>query len=192
MFAEDRINTGNRQGWIEVITGGMFSGKTEELIRRIKRAQLANQKIEVFKPKIDTRYSGIEVISHDANSIISIPVDTTVNIIVLSENAEVVGIDEAQFFDLALVDVCNELANKGKRVILAGLDMDYQGKPFGPMPDLLAIADYITKFHAICPRCGSLAQYTFRKTAEKKRLVLGEKDIYEPLCRRCFLKAQKR
>lgn len=186
MFTEDIINPSHRSGWIEIITGSMFSGKTEELIRRLKRAKLANQKVEIFKPKIDTRYSANEVISHDENAIVSTPVDTSVNILMLTTDADVVGIDEAQFFDNALADVCNELANRGLRVIAAGLDMDYLGKPFGPMPDLLAIAEYITKVHAICPRCGNLAQYTHRKTTDSKRVLLGEKDIYEPLCRKCY------
>jgi thymidine kinase len=190
MFTEDSINPGNRTGWIEVITGSMFSGKTEELIRRLKRAKIANQHIAIFKPKIDTRYSSNEVISHDENAIFSTPVEASENILSLSDEVQVVGIDEVQFFDNAIVDVCNTLANQGIRVIAAGLDMDFRGKPFGPMPDLLAVADYITKVHAICPQCGNLAQFTFRKVAENKQVLLGEKNIYEPLCRKCFQAAQ--
>lgn len=191
MFTEDNINPANRQGWIEVITGLMFSGKTEELIRRIKRAQLANQQVSIFKPLIDTRFSNDKVISHDENIVLSTSVGKAENILILSENSQVIGIDEAQFFDNALSFVCNSLANMGKRVIVAGLDMDYLGKPFGPMPELLAIADFITKVHAICLHCGNLAHYTHRKTTETKRVLLGEKDIYEPLCRKCFKMALK-
>jgi thymidine kinase len=190
MFTEDVINPQSRSGWIEVIAGSMFSGKTEELIRRLNRAKLANQRVEIFKPKIDTRYSIEEVVSHNENAIHSTPVDTSINILMLSSNVDVIGIDEAQFFDKELTKVCDELANQGTRVIVAGLDMDYKGRPFGPMPDLLATAEYITKVHAICMKCGNLAQYTHRKTHEDKRVVLGEMDIYEPLCRNCFIKAQ--
>jgi thymidine kinase len=192
MFTENVINPRNRSGWIEVIVGSMFSGKTEELIRRLRRAKLANQKVEIFKPQIDTRYSEQEVVSHDENAIRSTPVDSAVNILMLSGDVEVVGIDEAQFFDKGLIDVCNKLSNQGIRVIVAGLDMDYLGNPFGPIPDLLAIAEYITKVHAICVRCGNLAQYTHRKTSEEKRVVLGEKETYEPLCRKCFQIATKK
>ncbi|HBH47878.1 MAG TPA: thymidine kinase [Bacteroidales bacterium] len=192
MFTENVINPRNRSGWIEVIVGSMFSGKTEELIRRLRRAKLANQKVEIFKPQIDTRYSEQEVVSHDENAIRSTPVDSAVNILMLSGDVEVVGIDEAQFFDKGLIDVCNKLSNQGIRVIVAGLDMDYLGNPFGPIPDLLAIAEYITKVHAICVRCGNLAQYTHRKTTEEKRVVLGEKETYEPLCRKCFQIATKK
>lgn len=191
MFTENTINPGNRSGWIEVVAGSMFSGKTEELIRRLKRAKLANQKVEIFKPQIDTRYSVEEVVSHNENSIHSTPVDSAINILMLSTDVEVVGVDEAQFFDKGLVGVCNELANRGVRVIVAGLDMDYKAVPFGPMPDLLAIADYITKVHAICVKCGNLAQYTHRKTQEDKRVLLGETDTYEPLCRSCYKKENK-
>ncbi|MBN1118327.1 MAG: thymidine kinase [Bacteroidales bacterium] len=190
MFTEDIINPENRTGHIEVIAGSMFSGKTEELIRRLKRAKLANLKVEIFKPKVDTRYSQEEVVSHDENSIHSTPVDTSVNILMLTSNVDVIGIDEAQFFDKGLPDVCNKLAKQGVRVIVAGLDMDYLGKPFGPMPELLAVAEYITKVHAICMKCGNLAQYTHRKTTEEKRVLLGEKDIYEPLCRKCYIESQ--
>lgn len=186
MFTENTINPDNRSGWIEVIVGSMFSGKTEELLRRLKRAKFANQKIEIFKPIIDTRYSDVEVVSHDENAIHSTPVDTSVNILMLTSDVEVVGIDEAQFFDKSLAEVCNKLANRGIRVIVAGLDMDYLGKPFGPIPDLLSVAEYITKVHAICMKCGNLAQYTHRKTSDDKRVLLGETDIYEPLCRKCF------
>ena len=158
-FLERSIGSSKKSGFIEVIAGSMFSGKTEELIRRLKRAKIANQKVEIYKPIVDTRYSDREVVSHDANSIMSTPVPTASHILLLASNVEVVGIDEAQFFDEGLVDVCNELANRGIRVIIAGLDMDFRGKPFGPIPDLFAIADYVTKVHAICTRCGNLAQY---------------------------------
>jgi len=191
MFTEDSISPQQRSGWIEIITGSMFSGKTEELIRRLKRARIANQKVEVFKPKIDSRYSSLEVISHDENSVQSIVIDKSEEILLHTGNAEVIGIDEAQFFDKNLTEVCNKIANKGIRVIVAGLDMDYLGKSFGPIPDLLASAEYITKVHAVCVRCGNLAQYTHRKTSNSKRILLGEKNIYEPLCRRCFQLAQK-
>lgn len=168
----------------------MFSGKTEELIRRLKRARFANQKVEIFKPIIDTRYSVEEVVSHDSNVIKSTPVDSAGNILLLaSNNVDVVGIDEAQFFDKGLVSVCDELANQGIRVVVAGLDMDFRGKPFGPMPDLLAAAEYVTKVHAICLRCGNLAQYSYRKAADEKLVLLGEKDAYEPLCRVCYNEA---
>ena len=186
MFTENTINLGNRSGWIEVIAGSMFSGKTEELIRRLKRAKLAGQKVEIFKPRVDNRYSEEEVVSHDENTIRSSPVDSAINILMLTSNVDVVGVDEAQFFDRGLVEVCNKLADQGVRVIVAGLDMDYLAKPFGSMPDLLAVADYITKVHAICMKCGNLAQYTHRKTTEDKRVLLGEKDTYEPLCRKCY------
>ena len=164
----------------------MFSGKTEELIRRMKRAQFANQKVEIFKPMIDVRYSTSEVVSHDDNAIRSTPVESSGNILLLTGEVDVVGIDEAQFFDMHLVDVCKTLANKGIRVIIAGLDMDYLGKPFGPMPLLMAMAEYVTKVHAICVRCGDLAHHSHRLTANDKLVVLGEKDTYEPLCRHCF------
>lgn len=186
MFIENTINPDNRSGWIEVIAGSMFSGKTEELIRRLKRAKLSNQKVEIFKPIIDIRYSETHVVSHDETAIHSTPVENSANILMLSSGVDVVGIDEAQFFDKGLGEVCDKLANQGSRVIVAGLDMDYQGKPFGPMPGLLATAEYITKVHAICMKCGNVAQYTHRKTTDEKRVLLGETDIYEPLCRKCY------
>jgi thymidine kinase len=190
MFLENTVDKAKRQGWIEVITGSMFSGKTEELIRRLRRAKIARQKVEIFKPRIEIRYSEEEVVSHDENSIHSTPVDSAANIILLSSGVEVVGIDEAQFFDDGLIGVCNQLANSGTRVIVAGLDMDFRGIPFGPMPKLLAIAEYVTKVHAICVRCGSLAQFTHRISDEDKLIVLGETDIYEPLCRSCYTKSK--
>lgn len=191
MFLENPIRDTKRLGWIEVIAGSMFSGKTEELIRRLKRARFANLKVEIFKPVVDARYSEREVVSHDANIILSTPVQTASNILLLVNDVDVVGIDEAQFFDKGLVSVCNSLADKGIRVIVAGLDMDYKGRPFGPIPALFSIAEYITKVHAICMRCGNLAHYSYRKTDIDKLVVLGEKDNYEPLCRACYLKATK-
>lgn len=189
MFLENTVSKTSGGGWIEVITGSMFSGKTEELIRRLKRAKIARQKVEIFKPRIEIRYSEEEVVSHDDNAIQSTPVDSASNILLLASQVEVVGIDEAQFFDDGLVDVCNRLAYGGVRVIIAGLDMDYRGKPFGPIPKLLSIAEYVTKVHAICVRCGSLANYTHRLSEDDKLIVLGETDIYEPLCRGCYSKA---
>jgi len=189
MFPENSVQENINRGWIEVITGSMFSGKTEELIRRLKRARIAMQRVEIFKPKIDTRYDEEQVVSHDENAIVSTPVETAANILLMTSEVDVVGIDEAQFFDQGIIEVCNQLANSGIRVIVAGLDMDYRGVPFGPIPGLLAIAEYVTKVHAICMRCGSLAQYTFRKSEEDKLVLLGEKDEYEPLCRMCYLKA---
>lgn len=179
----------HRPGRIEVVCGSMFSGKTEELIRRLKRAEFARQKVEIFKPAMDTRYSEIEVVSHDRHSIMSTPVESSSSILLLSSDIEVVGIDEAQFFDEGLVGVCNELANKGVRVIVAGLDMDFKGVPFGPIPSLCAIADEVTKVHAICVRCGSLAYASHRLVANDKRVMLGEQSEYEPLCRECYRKA---
>lgn len=179
----------HRPGRIEVVCGSMFSGKTEELIRRMKRAKFAKQKVEIFKPAIDTRYSDIDVVSHDKHTITSTPVDSSSSILLLSSDIEVVGIDEAQFFDNGLVNVCNELANRGVRVIVAGLDMDFKGIPFGPMPALCAIADDVTKVHAICVKCGSLAYVSHRLIASDKRVVLGEHSEYEPLCRECYHKA---
>jgi thymidine kinase len=167
----------------------MFSGKTEELIRRMKRAKFAKQKVEIFKPALDTRYSDNDVVSHDQNAIPSTPVETSSSILLLSSDIEVVGIDEAQFLDMGLVDVCNELANRGVRVIIAGLDMDFRGVPFGPMPALCAIADDVTKVHAICVRCGNLAYVSHRLVQNEKRVLLGEKMEYEPLCRDCYRKA---
>jgi len=191
MFFENSINGEPRMGWIEVITGSMFSGKTEELIRRLKRAKIARQTVEIFKPLIDNRYSETEVVSHDENAIPSTPVSSSANILQLALKVDVVGIDEAQFFDLGLIEVCNTLADSGIRVIVAGLDMDYRGRPFGPIPGLMAIAEYVTKVHAICQKCGNLAQYSFRKSQDEKLVLLGEQDEYEPLCRKCYLKAFK-
>jgi len=168
----------------------MFSGKTEELIRRMKRAQFAKQKVEIFKPSIDVRYSEVEVVSHNHNAIISTPVESSASILLLAEDVEVVGIDEAQFFDPGIVDVCRELANRGIRVIVAGLDMDYKGTPFGPMPNLMAIADDVFKAHAICVHCGALANFSHRLVASSRQVLLGETEKYEPLCRECFEKAK--
>lgn len=178
----------SKKGWVEVICGSMFSGKTEELIRRLKRAQFANQRVEIFKPKLDVRYSAEDVVSHDANAIGSTPVDSAQNIMLMTSDVDVVGIDEAQFFDDGIVDVCQALADSGVRVIVAGLDMDYLGNPFGPMPKLMAKAEYVTKVHAICVRCGNLANHSHRLTKENKLVMLGEKDTYEPICRHCFNK----
>ena len=179
----------HRPGRIEVVCGSMFSGKTEELIRRMRRAQFAKQRVEIFKPAIDVRYSQEDVVSHDQKHIQSTPIDSSASILLLAENIEVVGIDEAQFFDDGIVDVCNQLANRGVRVIVAGLDMDYRGIPFGPMPALCAIADDVTKVHAICVKCGSLAYVSHRKVQNDKRVLLGETQEYEPLCRECYQKA---
>lgn len=179
----------HRPGRIEVICGSMFSGKTEELIRRMRRASFAKQRVEIFKPAMDTRYSEENVVSHDQHAIQSTPVDSSSSILLLSSDADVVGIDEAQFFDDGLVKVCNELANKGVRVIIAGLDMDFQGRPFGPIPGLCAIADEVTKVHAICVKCGALAYISHRLVQNDKRVLLGEKLTYEPLCRECYQKA---
>lgn len=187
MFIEPHIK-GEKRGWIEVICGSMFSGKTEELIRRMKRAQIANLQTKIFKPAIDNRYDEINVVSHDENAIISQPVQHSHNILLLARNVDVIGIDEAQFFDDSIVSVCEQLALNGTRVIIAGLDMDYLGKPFGPVPQLLAIADYITKLHAICVHCGNIASISYRKTKQSGQVVIGELDIYEPRCRVCYLK----
>ncbi|MGL4520211.1 MAG: thymidine kinase [Phocaeicola sp.] len=189
IFSEDRIHETHRRGRIEVICGSMFSGKTEELIRRMKRAKFARQQVEIFKPAIDTRYSSEEVVSHDKNAITSTPIDTSANILLLSSDIDVVGIDEAQFLDEGLIDVCNQLADNGVRVIVAGLDMDFKRVPFGPIPGLCAIADEVTKVHAICIRCGSLAYASHRTAKSDKRVLLGEKTAYEPLCRECYKKA---
>lgn len=178
-----------RQGRIEVVCGSMFSGKTEELIRRLRRAQFAKQRVEIFKPAIDIRYSEEDVVSHDQNHIRSTPIDSSASILLLSSDIDVVGIDEAQFLDNGLPDVCNELANRGIRVIIAGLDMDYKGVPFGPMPALCAIADDVTKVHAICVKCGSLAYVSHRTVADDRRVLLGETQEYEPLCRECYQQA---
>jgi thymidine kinase len=195
LFLEHTGTEKHKFGWIEVICGSMFSGKTEELIRRLKRAQIAGQKIEIFKPEVDIRYDEEEVVSHDENSLSSTPVKSSSNILILANDAEVVGIDEAQFFDLELINVCNQLASLGKRVVIAGLDMDFKGRPFGPMPGLMAIAEYVTKVHAICVKCGSLANHSHRVIGSEKLVELGERTEYEPLCRGCFaredLKAEK-
>jgi thymidine kinase len=189
MFLENIANVQRRKGWIEVVCGSMFSGKTEELIRRLKRAKIAKQRVEIFKPAIDKRYDDINVVSHDSNSIISTPVENASSILLLANEVDVVGIDEAQFMDMEIVAVCNQLANKGIRVIVAGLDMDYLGKPFGPMPALMAIAEYITKVHAVCVQCGNLANHSHRIINDEKLVLLGEKDSYEPLCRDCFVES---
>ena len=179
-----------RQGRIEVICGSMFSGKTEELIRRLNRARIAQQKVEIYKPMIDTRYSEEDVVSHDSNSVASTPVESSQSILLMATEADVIGIDEAQFFDEGLVEVCNTLANRGKRIIIAGLDMDVKGVPFGPMPALCAIAEDVTKVHAICVRCGNLAHVSHRIVAGDKQVMLGELQEYEPLCRHCYNKTQ--
>lgn len=191
MFLENTIHLHKRKGSIEVICGSMFSGKTEELIRRMKRAQYAKQKVEIFKPEIDTRYDAVKVVSHEGNSIHSTPVPASSHILLLASDVEVVGIDEAQFFDAGLPDVCTQLADNGVRVIVAGLDMDYLGKPFGPIPALLAIAEHVTKVHAICMRCGNIANHSHRITDEEALVLLGETNNYEPLCRDCFVVAKK-
>lgn len=189
MFLENTVNHTEKFGWIEVICGSMFSGKTEELIRRLKRAQFAKQKVEIFKPAIDTRYDESKVVSHDSNEIRSTPVPSSENIRILADNVEVVGIDEAQFFDDGIVQVCNDLANRGIRVIVAGLDMDFKGNPFGPMPALMATAEYVTKVHAVCTKTGNLAHYSFRKTNNDDLVLLGETQEYEPLSRAAYYKA---
>lgn len=186
MFLEHTGPRGPRKGWIEVICGSMFSGKTEELIRRLRRAEFAKQQVEIFKPGIDTRYHEVEVVSHDRTTIRSTPVPNSSNLLLLASDIQVVGIDEAQFFDEGLPAVCDQLSNGGVRVIIAGLDMDFQGRPFGPMPQLMAMAEYVTKVHAICMHCGDLASFSHRKTANKDLVVLGETESYEPLCRYCF------
>lgn len=191
MFLEKDRNNSERTGWIEVVCGSMFSGKTEELIRRLNRARIAKQKVEIFKPEIDTRYDETDVVSHDDKTVSSIPVQNASQILFYAEDFEVVGIDEAQFFGDELVSVCNELANDGKRVVVAGLDMDYLGNPFGPIPKLMAVAEYVTKVHAICIRCGNLANYSHRTVKDDKLVVLGETEAYEPLCRYCFNKARQ-
>jgi len=188
-MTENVFGEQHRPGRIEVICGSMFSGKTEELIRRLRRAQFAHQKVEIFKPAIDVRYSEEDVVSHDQKHIPSTPIDSSASILLLSSDIDVVGIDEAQFMDMGLVDVCNELAYRGVRVIIAGLDMDYKGVPFGPMPALCAIADDVTKVHAICVKCGSLAYVSHRTVDNDKRVLLGETQEYEPLCRDCYQKA---
>jgi len=189
MFLENTSTNEQRSGWIEVVCGSMFSGKTEELIRRLKRAKFAKQKVEIFKPDTDVRYDDEEVVSHDKNSILSTPVSASTSILLLADDCDVIGIDEAQFFDRELPNVCRQLANRGIRVIVAGLDMDFKGKPFGPIPDLLAMAEYVTKVHAICVRCGNLAQYSHRTSSEDSLILLGETEHYEPICRTCYIKA---
>ena len=189
MFLENTVNQEEQFGWIEVICGSMFSGKTEELIRRLKRARFARQKVEIFKPEIDVRYDQDKVVSHDSNAIHSTPVPVAANIPLLADGCDVVGIDEAQFFDQEIVKVCNDLANKGIRVIVAGLDMDFKGNPFGPMPALMATAEYVTKVHAVCTRTGNLAHYSYRKAKSEDLVLLGETDQYEPLSRAAYYKA---
>ena len=186
MFLEHTGSRTPRRGWIEVICGSMFSGKTEELIRRLRRAEFARQRVAIFKPGLDTRYDEVQVVSHDATSIPSTPVDDSAMLLRLADDIQVVGIDEAQFFDSGLPAVCEELACRGVRVIIAGLDMDFLGKPFGPMPALLAVAEYVTKVHAICMRCGALANFSHRKHGSTDLIHLGETESYEPLCRACF------
>ncbi len=192
MFLENTVNHKEQFGWIEVICGSMFSGKTEELIRRLKRAQFAKQKVEIFKPAIDKRFHDEMVVSHDANQIRSTPVPSAATIRLLADGCDVVGIDETQFFDDEIVRVCNDLANSGIRVIVAGLDMDFKGNPFGPMPDLMATAEYVTKVHAVCTRTGNLAQYSFRKSGNNDLVFLGENEEYEPLSRGAYYKAMLR
>ncbi|MFO7702098.1 thymidine kinase [Psychroflexus maritimus] len=189
MFLENTVNQEEQFGWIEVICGSMFSGKTEELIRRLKRAKFAKQRVEIFKPQVDTRYDEENVVSHDDNHIRSTPVPAAANIRLLADGCDVIGIDEAQFFDQEIVRVCNDLANQGIRVIVAGLDMDFKGNPFGPMPYLMATAEYVTKVHAVCTRTGNLAQYSFRKSTKDELVLLGETEAYEPLSRAAFYKA---
>jgi thymidine kinase len=189
MFLENTVNHTEQFGWIEVICGSMFSGKTEELIRRLKRAQFAKQRVEIFKPLLDTRYDDNEVVSHNDNRIRSTPVPAAANIRLLANNVQVVGIDEAQFFDDEIISVCNDLANRGIRVIVAGLDMDFKGNPFGPMPALMATAEYVTKVHAVCTHTGNLAHFSFRKALNDKLVLLGETEEYEPLSRAAYYKA---
>ena len=191
LFSEDHIQETNRRGRIEVICGSMFSGKTEELIRRLKRAKFAKQRVEIYKPAIDTRYSEADVVSHDSNIISSTPIDSSASILLFTSEIDVVGIDEAQFFDEGLIDVCNQLANNGIRVIVAGLDMDFRGNPFVPMPGQCAIADEVSKCHAICVKCGQLASFSHRTVKNDKQVLLGETAEYEPLCRECYLRAIK-
>ena len=189
MFLENTVNHTEQFGWIEVICGSMFSGKTEELIRRLKRAQFAKQRIEIFKPTVDVRYDQEEVVSHNDNRIRSTPVPVASNILLLANDVDVVGIDEAQFFDDGIIAVCNDLANRGIRVIVAGLDMDFKGNPFGPMPALMATAEYVTKVHAVCTHTGNLANYSFRKASNDNLVMLGENQEYEPLSRAAYFKA---
>lgn len=186
MFIEPNIRN-SKKGWIEVVCGSMFSGKTEELIRRLKRAQIANLRVEIFKPTTDVRYDETDIVSHNDNRITSTPVENSQQILLLAQEVDVVGIDEAQFFDNEMPRVAEMLAGRGIRVIIAGLDMDFLGRPFGPMPQALAIADFVTKLHAICMVCGDMASYSFRKTVNESTVLLGEKDVYEPRCRTCYL-----
>ena len=185
MFLEPHFS-GQRSGWIEVICGSMFSGKTEELIRRLKRARIAGQRVEIFKPKVDTRYGERQVVSHDNNSLLATPISDTSKLLEIPEETTVIGLDEAQFFEPEVVDHVIELANRGKRIVIAGLDMDFRGKPFGPICNLLAVAEYITKVHAICSHCGNLATHSYRLVQDQETVVLGEKDLYEARCRRCY------
>jgi thymidine kinase len=191
MFLEPRFHYTHKKGWIEVICGSMFSGKTEELIRRLNRARIANLNVEIYKPMVDTRYHDTEIVSHNSNSIHSTPVKSSLNILLMNSEADVIGIDEAQFFDDEIVYVCQTLAEKGVRVVVAGLDMDYLGKPFGPMPALMAVAEYVTKVNAICMVCGDLATHSFRKAADMDLIMLGEKETYEARCRHCFNEGMK-
>ncbi|MCT4664547.1 MAG: thymidine kinase [Flavobacteriales bacterium] len=186
MFIEHRRSKSKVKGWLEVICGSMFSGKTEELIRRLKRAKIAKLEVQIFKPQIDTRYHENKVVSHDSNSISSVAVASSKEILTLAQNFDVIGVDEVQFFDEDIVEVCNALANQGIRVLVAGLDMDFEGKPFGPMPLLMATAEFVTKVHAICVSCGDVAQYSHRIHKDKQQVLLGEKNEYEPLCRVCY------
>ncbi|MEN8247731.1 MAG: thymidine kinase [Bacteroidota bacterium] len=192
MFIEPQIanHKSKKSGWIEVICGSMFSGKTEELIRRLNRARLAKQTLEIFKPAVDKRYHESDVVSHDENAIRSTPVEFSNDILLLAGNSDVIGVDEAQFFDEDLPKVCQQLAAQGKRVIVAGLDMDFEGTPFGPMPHLMAMAEFVTKVHAICMQCGALASYTYRLSDNKQKVLLGEKDEYEARCRQCFIEGR--
>ncbi|HKI89936.1 MAG TPA: thymidine kinase, partial [Draconibacterium sp.] len=190
-FIERDVNHHKKAGVIEVVVGSMFSGKTEELIRRLKRAKIARQKVEIYKPAVDVRYSESDVVSHDENAIRSTPVENSANILLLLGDADVIGVDEAQFFDMGLIEVATKLANMGVRVIVAGLDMDFKGMPFGPIPGLMAVADHVTKVHAICVRCGNIAQFSHRLSEKEQVVLLGEKDIYEPLCRSCYREANK-
>ena len=192
MFLENTLNRGRKQGWIEVICGSMFSGKTEELIRRLKRAEFAKMKVEIFKPKIDVRYSNDDVVSHDKTTIRSTAIEHSSQLLILASDVEVIGIDEAQFFDDGLPEVCNQLANQGIRVIIAGLDMDYLGRPFGPMPNLLAIAEFVTKVHAICVQTGHLAHHSYRLSENDSLVQLGEQESYVPLSREAFNEAMKK
>lgn len=191
MFLENTVNHTEQFGWIEVICGSMFSGKTEELIRRLRRAKFAKQRVEIFKPSVDIRYDDEEVVSHNETRIRSTPVPASSNIRLLANDVDVVGIDEAQFFDDEIVAVCNDLANRGIRVIVAGLDMDFKGNPFGPMPALMATAEYVTKVHAVCTRTGNLANYSFRKASGEDLVLLGETQEYEPLSRAAYFKARQ-